>query len=70
MPALAGSCRPRPAPSCRESKTPMFDLGPHGGFIVAAYAFTALVMAGLVGNAIRDRVAQRRALRRFGEERR
>jgi heme exporter protein D len=48
----------------------MFDLGPHGGFIVAAYAFTALVMAGLVGNAIRDRVAQRRALRRFGEERR
>lgn len=48
----------------------MFDLGPHGGFIAAAYAFTALVMIGLVGNAIRVRVAQRRALRRFGEERR
>ncbi|WP_375465727.1 heme exporter protein CcmD [uncultured Methylobacterium sp.] len=38
------------------------DLGPHGGFILASYAFTALVMAGLVLNAIRDRRAQRRAL--------
>jgi heme exporter protein D len=46
------------------------DLGPHGGFILAAYAFTALVMVGLVGNALRDRRAQARALRRFGEERR
>lgn len=45
-------------------------LGSHGGFILAAYAFTLAVMAGLVGNAIRDRQAQRRALRRFGEERR
>ncbi|MGC5778174.1 heme exporter protein CcmD [Methylobacterium sp. NFXW15] len=48
----------------------MFDLGPHGGFIVAAYAFTALIMVGLVGNALRDRAAQRRSLRRFGEDRR
>ena len=46
------------------------DLGSHGGFIVAAYAFTALVMAGLIGNALRDRWAQRRALKGFGEERR
>ncbi|MGH1569759.1 heme exporter protein CcmD [Methylobacterium sp. P31] len=46
------------------------DLGPHGGFILSAYAFTALVMAGLVGNAIRDRRAQRRALKGFGEDRR
>ena len=45
-------------------------LASHGGFIVAAYGFTVLVMAGLIGNAIRDRRAQRRALRRFGEERR
>lgn len=48
----------------------MFDLGSHGGFIVASYAFTALIMLGLVGNALRDRAAQRRALRRFGEDRR
>lgn len=48
----------------------MLDLGPHGGFIAAAYAFTALIMVGLVANAIRDRAAQRRALRRFGEDRR
>ena len=48
----------------------MFDLGSHGGFIVAAYAFTALILGGLVANALRDRAAQARALRRFGEERR
>ena len=48
----------------------MFDLGSHGGFIVAAYAFTALIMFGLVGNALRDRAAQRRDLKRFGEDRR
>ncbi|QGY02689.1 heme exporter protein CcmD [Methylobacterium mesophilicum SR1.6/6] len=46
------------------------DLGSHGSFILAAYAFTALVMLGLVGNAIRDRRAQVRALKGFGEERR
>jgi heme exporter protein D len=46
------------------------DLGSHGGFIVAAYAFTGLVITGLIGNAIRDRRAQLRALKGFGEERR
>lgn len=46
------------------------DLGSHGGFILAAYAFTVLVMAALVANAIRDRRAQLRALKGFGEERR
>ncbi|GJE11774.1 MULTISPECIES: heme exporter protein CcmD [Methylobacterium] len=46
------------------------DLGSHGGFILAAYAFSALVMIALVGNALRDRRAQLRALRGFGEERR
>jgi heme exporter protein D len=46
------------------------DLGSYGGFILAGYAFAALVMAGLVGNAIRDRRAQRRALKGFGENRR
>jgi heme exporter protein D len=46
------------------------EFGPHGGFIVAAYAFTALIMIGLVANAWRDRAAQRRALHRFGEDRR
>ena len=46
------------------------DLGSHGGFILAAYAFTVVVMAALVGNALRDRRAQRRALRGVGEDRR
>ena len=38
------------------------DLGPHAGFILGAYAFTALVIAGLIGHALRDRRAQTRAL--------
>jgi heme exporter protein D len=46
------------------------DLGSHGGFILAAFAFTALVMVGLVGNALRDRRTQLRALKDFGEDRR
>ena len=46
------------------------DLGSHGGFILAAYGFTGLVMIALIGNAIRDRRAQVRALKGFGEERR
>jgi heme exporter protein D len=46
------------------------DLGSHGGFIVAAYGFTGLVMLALIGNAIRDRRAQLRALKGFGEDRR
>ena len=43
-------------------------LGSHGGFILASYAFTALVMAALVLNAIRDRRAQRRALAQLQPE--
>ena len=46
------------------------DLGSHGDFILAAYAFTAVVMIALLGNAVRDRRAQLRALKGFGEERR
>lgn len=38
------------------------DLGPHGGFILAAYAFTALVVGGLILHALRDAMVQRRAL--------
>lgn len=38
------------------------DLGSHGGFILAAYAFTALVVGALVLSAVRDRRAQARAL--------
>lgn len=71
MQAPGGSCRrPRPLRSPKVCEAPMFDLGPHGGFIAAAYAFTVLIMTALIGNAIRDRMAQRRALRRFGEDRR
>ncbi|TXM68387.1 heme exporter protein CcmD [Methylobacterium sp. WL120] len=44
------------------------DLGIHGGFILASYAFTALVMAGLVLNAVRHRRAQRRALSQLQAE--
>jgi heme exporter protein D len=46
------------------------DLGSHAGYIWAAYAFTALVMVSLVLNAVRDRHAQRRALRALGDDRR
>ena len=45
-----------------------FDLGSNGGFILASYAFTALVMAARVLNAIRDRRAQRRALAQLQPE--
>ncbi|WP_430911843.1 heme exporter protein CcmD [Methylobacterium sp. sgz302541] len=43
----------------------------HAGFILAAYAFTALVMLLLVGNALRDRRSQERTLAalRQGERR-
>ena len=40
----------------------MDDLGPHAAYILGAYAFTALVIAGLIFNAVRDNRAQRRAL--------
>lgn len=39
------------------------DLGPHAAFILAAYAFTALVIGGLILAALRDQRAQKRALR-------
>ncbi|GLS44897.1 heme exporter protein CcmD [Methylobacterium brachythecii] len=38
------------------------DLGSHAGFIVGAYAFTALVIGGLVIGALLDQRAQKRAL--------
>jgi heme exporter protein D len=38
------------------------DLGPHGFFIAAAYAATALIVAGLVLRAAIDHRAQQRAL--------
>lgn len=38
------------------------DLGPHAGFVLAAYAFTALVVGGLILRAVQDRRAQARAL--------
>ncbi len=45
----------------------MLDLGPHTGFIVGAYAFTALVIGGLVVAAMLDQRAQKRALAAFEE---
>ncbi|APF36300.1 heme exporter protein CcmD [Chelatococcus sambhunathii] len=38
---------------------------PHAGFIIASYAFTALVIGGLVLRAIIDHRAQRRALKQL-----
>jgi len=40
----------------------VFDLGPHGAFIVAAYAIAALVVIALIGWVIADHAAQRRLL--------
>ncbi len=44
------------------------NLGPHAAFILGAYGFTALVVAGLVAHAILDRRAQERALARLAQE--
>lgn len=38
------------------------NLGPHAGFILAAYAVTSLVVAGLVVWVLADYRAQRRSL--------
>ena len=43
------------------------DLGPHAFYIVAAYAVTALILAGLVLRAVLDHRAQTRALSRFSD---
>ncbi|MCJ2034485.1 heme exporter protein CcmD [Methylobacterium sp. J-068] len=37
-------------------------LGTHAGYILGAYAFTALVIGGLILHAVRDHRAQKRAL--------
>ena len=37
-------------------------LGEHAWFIVASYAFVALILAGLIGATLRDGARQRRAL--------
>ena len=38
------------------------DLGPHAGFIIAAYACAALVLIGLIVWVLADHAAQRRLL--------
>jgi heme exporter protein D len=38
------------------------DLGPHAGFIIAAYVATAVVVAVLIMWVIADHAAQKRAL--------
>lgn len=43
----------------------MLELGPHTGFIVGAYAFTALAIGGLIVVALLDQRAQKRALAAF-----
>ncbi|ACA18040.1 heme exporter protein CcmD [Methylobacterium sp. 4-46] len=45
------------------------DLGPHATFILASYAFTALVVAALILHAVLDFRAQRRALARLQDGR-
>lgn len=44
-----------------------FDLSPHAGFILGAYAFTGLVILALILRALGDHRAQTRALAAFGE---
>ncbi len=53
--------RPR-SRSAMRFRGSVVDLGPHGGYILAAYAFAAIVIGGLILNALRDNHAQRRAL--------
>ena len=64
MPAPSRSRRrgPVPCPSARRSEADAMDLAPHTGFILGSYAFTALVLGGLILNAVRDQRAQKRAL--------
>jgi heme exporter protein D len=40
----------------------VFELGPHGVFIIAAYATAALVVIGLIAWVFADHAAQRRLL--------
>ncbi len=40
----------------------MIDLGPHGFYIAAAYAATALIVVGLILRAVLDHRTQTRAL--------
>ncbi|KAB2872240.1 MAG: heme exporter protein CcmD [Bauldia sp.] len=40
----------------------MIEIGAHGGFIIAAYAVTVVVLAGLVVWIVRDGRAQERRL--------
>lgn len=40
----------------------MSGLGPHGGFIVAAYAALVVILGGLTLAILRDHRAQKRAL--------
>jgi heme exporter protein D len=46
------------------------NLGPHADFIVAAYAVTIFVVAGLVAWVVLDYSAQRRDLEQSGVTRR
>jgi heme exporter protein D len=40
----------------------MASLGPHAGFILGAYAFTALVIGALIWRSLSDHRAQKQAL--------
>ncbi|MEN3929539.1 heme exporter protein CcmD [Microvirga sp. W0021] len=40
----------------------MIDLGPHSVFIIGAYAFAIIVIAGLVGRIMLDTKTQKRRL--------
>ncbi|MCI9880959.1 MULTISPECIES: heme exporter protein CcmD [Methylobacterium] len=44
------------------------NLGQHAGYILGAYAFATLVIAGLVVHGLRDHRAQKRALERLQGE--
>jgi len=48
----------------------MIDLGPHGGFILAAYGFTALALIALLGWIVADGRSQARQMNDLEAERR
>ncbi len=46
----------------------MIDLGPHGDYIIASYAITAVAIVGLIIWAKVSEAAQRKVLKRLEEQ--
>lgn len=46
-------------------EVPIMNLGQHAGYILGAYAFTVLVIGGLIVHGLRDHRSQKRSLERL-----